>query len=60
VAVLTWAFDAIASLRVFGEKSLSLTFELFETLESLDSQGVTDRDRDLCESEGVADLSSRP
>lgn len=45
--VLTWVFDAMASRRVFGEKLVSLTFELFEALESLplDSQGVTDRDR---------------
>jgi hypothetical protein len=73
VVVLTWAFDAMASLRVFGEKSLSLTFELFEVWESLDNQGVSDRDRDRdrdfwdkggvekegVEKEVVADLSSK-
>lgn len=45
VEVLTWDFDAMASRRVFGEKSPSLTFVLL-ALESFDSQGVTDRDRD--------------
>jgi len=47
VEVLTWAFEAMASRRVFGEKLPSLTFVLFEVLESLDSQGVADLDRDL-------------
>ena len=59
MVVLAWAFDAIASLRVFGEKSLSLTFELFEMWESLECQGVIERDleNDLWEGEGV-ELSS--
>ena len=61
MVVLTWALDAMASLRVFGEKSLSFTFELFEALESLENQGVRDldRDRELWDREGVADLSSK-
>jgi hypothetical protein len=58
VVVLTWALEAIASRRVLGEKSLSFTFELLETLESLDSQGVSERDREVWDNEGVGVLSS--
>ena len=48
----------MVSLCVLGEKSLSFTFELFVSLESLDSQGVTDCDHELWETEGVAVLST--
>lgn len=46
--VLTWAFEAMASLRVLGEKSLSFIFPPFDVLvlESLGCQGVTDRETD--------------
>jgi hypothetical protein len=56
VEALTWAFDAIASRRILGEKSLSLTFVLLELLESLDVQGVLERD--CCEAEEGVVLSS--
>ena len=57
VVVLTWAFEAMARRRVLGEKSLSFTLELLESLESPDNQGV--EDRDLWDNEkGVGVLSS--
>lgn len=57
VVVLTWALVAMARRCVLGEKSLSFTLELLESLESLDNKGV--EDRDLWDNEkGVGVLSS--